>query len=294
MIDLMNILISVNSNYVDKAQTMLFSLRMHTNEDVTVFLLNHSLNESEVQQFEKYLTSKCKMSLAVIDMSETALDQLPLGNLHFSIEMYYRILAQFVLPDTVDRILWLDADIVLLNDPSEFYFQDFDEMKYVVCADSMNASKYVQECVSKLSLPGTHIYFNSGVMLMNIEKLRQSTNIEYIIEQCHRLSDRLTYPDQDILNYLYSKQVKYADWKKYNYQLTHIKRIPEHEESDIVVLHYSGAVKPWNYSGITNASKYYWRVRKKQGDRWCAMATYLKKIKSMTVLYFRELKDILF
>ena len=57
---MMNILISVNRDYLDKAETMLHSLRRNDSEDVTVYLINHSLDSVDLNKFEKYLLQAVK------------------------------------------------------------------------------------------------------------------------------------------------------------------------------------------------------------------------------------------
>lgn len=51
----MNILISVDEKYLDKAETMLFSLKRNPKEAVDVFLLNRSLSRDIILRFEQYL-----------------------------------------------------------------------------------------------------------------------------------------------------------------------------------------------------------------------------------------------
>jgi len=289
---MINILISVDSNYLTKAQTMLFSLRLHTKEEIAVYLLNHRLTEAEIDGFRLFLKNKCKMELVHIDAKDTALDNFPVGDLNFTIEMYYRILAQFLLPTSVDRILWIDADIVVLKDVSEFYHQPFNGAKYVVCEDSQSETSFVQESISRLGLPAGEKYFNSGVMLMNLGLLRQETNLVDILKRSDEIKEKLTYPDQDILNYLYYNQVKYADWKTYNYQLAGVNCLSKSDVKDIVILHYTGMRKPWNYWQIVNVSKHYWKVRFKQGDRIQTIKAYAKRLWEATVMYFKEIKSI--
>lgn len=286
---MINVLISVDSNYLDKAQTMLFSLHMSTKEDVTVYLLDYRLSTEEKKRFRQYLIEKCQMQLSVIDVRETDLDTLPVGR--YSIEMYFRILAQFLMPDSLDRILWLDADIVLLKSISEFYHQSFEGKKYIVCAESQGKEQWLIDHKKELGLPQEYIYFNSGVMLINLELLRKSTNMHDIIAQCYSLRDKLRCPDQDILNYLYQGQVKYAELKKYNYQLTAIDHIPHSDVHHIVILHYSGYRKPWNYWQITDASKYYWKIRCQQGEIRSALKAYVLRYWEIVVNYWRKLKS---
>jgi len=289
----MNILISVDKNYLDKAETMVFSLRQHVREPIEVFLLNHALKEKEIAAFEKYLSECCHANLQVIDVFSTALDTFPIVKDYFSVEMFYRILAQFLLPNNMERVLWLDADLIVLKDISSFYHQSFEENDYIVCPDANNDTEWLNNHIQSLDLPPEHIYFNSGVMLMNLELLRQEQSADEIIQSAVSIRDKLRYPDQDILNYIYAGRVKYCDWKQYNYQMQGKASIPENDMVSIIVLHYTGSQKPWNYWQLNGASKYWWRVRAKQGYKKDRLLVYYRKIKEMTVLYFRELRSIL-
>ena len=66
---MMNILISVNRSYFEQAKTMLHSLRRHNQEDITVYLLNRSLDPIAVNKFESYLRKHLRIHLEIIDIS---------------------------------------------------------------------------------------------------------------------------------------------------------------------------------------------------------------------------------
>lgn len=264
----MNVLISVNNLYLDKAKTMLHSMHRNNCERTTVYLMNHCLSKGSVQRFREYLQHKLNMTLIEIDVSKTELDHMPLGNAHFSIEMYYRILAQFLLPEDIDRILWLDADIIICRSLYKFYHQDFGGKYIIACPDAMNDSKEVSFLKEKLGLPMDHIYFNSGVLLLNLYALRMNTCIEMIVRTAHELADRLTYPDQDLLNYLYKDKIKYCNWEEYNYQVHEKKYIEKEMLDKIVILHYAGDIKPWNFYHISQASSMYWKEIIKRKKWW--------------------------
>ncbi len=286
---MINILISVNSTYLDKAKTMLYSIRMHTKEPVEVYLINHCLTQVELLNFEKYLSKKCKMKLTTIDALETEFDSFPVKN--FSIEMYYRVLAQFLLPQTVDRILWLDADIVIVKDLTDFYYQDFEGAPYVVCLDAASNLPEVRAVKEKIGLSADENYFNSGVMLMNLALLRRETVYAEIMDICYQLKDRLTYPDQDILNFLYGKTVKYVDWNRYNFQTAGVLKIDKSLRKDVAVIHYSGGKKPWIPKKMDRTAVYYWRVRVRQGHLMEAIRAYRKSNLSRVIPGVWELQS---
>ena len=84
----MNILISVDEKYLDKVETMLFSLKRNPKEAVDVFLLNRSLSRDIILRFEQYLKKKFGMALAAIDVDSAFFDTFPIESC-FSKEMYY-------------------------------------------------------------------------------------------------------------------------------------------------------------------------------------------------------------
>lgn len=260
----MNILISVNQKYLDKAESMLLSLHLHTPGEIRVFLMTHSLSGRDIARFRRFLTRQ-GMALELVDVRHTELDAFPLGDRYFSIEMYYRILAQFLLPVDLERILWLDADIIIRKDLTEFYNQDFGGKLLCACMDKSQDGAEVVSIKERLGLGKDHLYFNSGVLLLNLAKLRMRTTRTDILKVSAALSDHLTYPDQDILNFLYTDEVKYCPWEVYNYQVLYEREIPKERFSRIAVLHYVGECKPWDYHYIWPTAASYWAVQCRRG-----------------------------
>lgn len=284
----MNILISSNSEYIDKYETMLCSLRKHHQCDITVYFLNYRVPVDIILQFKDNLKSKYEIELNVINVKDMGFESFPL-RLHLSIETYFRVYAQFFMPVSVKRVLWLDADIIVLNSIIDFYNTDFESNYYVVCADRINHTESGEALKANLNLPSDHIYFNAGVMLMNIESLRENTNIDSIATQCEALKDKVKWLDQDLLNKIYCNNLKYAEAYIYNYQLKSDTYIPKSSLSNIAILHYNSPIKPWNYNEINPASVYYWRTKGSQGNKEKQEAKNIYKNKIIDS--FSQLKD---
>lgn len=265
---MLNILVSINNSYLEHAITMLHSLNNNTSEGVKVYVLDHALDKSLYSMFEKVMKKKYNIIVNRIDVSETIFDDMPLGDKHFSVEMYYRILAQFILPKEIDRILWLDADIIINGDISDFYHQSFGNNQMIVCEDAKYMADDIVDIKKKLGLPTDCKYFNSGVLLLNLERLRKTTTIEEIMQMTDMLRDKLTYPDQDILNYLYYKKVGFEDWKKYNFQVGTVSKEEINGIKKAHIIHYTGKRKPWLFRYMNQYSKYYWRVKIKENHKF--------------------------
>lgn len=236
---------------------MLYSLYSVTKEDITVYFLNYRVDSEDFISFSNLMKQRCKIDVINVNVADIDFSQFPIGY-HLSIETYFRILAQFILPNSIDRILWLDGDIVVLQDIHDFYYQDFEEKAYVVCRERTNDTEDIINLKKKLGLPESHVYFNAGVMLINLNLLRQTTEMSELLKKCNELKEKVQWFDQDILNCIYEKQLKYDDAQKYNYQLRYDTKIPSKLLREVHILHYNSEFKPWNYQQMNSASIYYW------------------------------------
>lgn len=250
-------MIAVNKKYLPRAAVMLKSLSMAVTEKITVYMFASSLSAEDTDNFAAKM-KKFGIDVLRVDVKDKAFSDMPVKK--FSVEMYYRLVAQFMLPDDVERILWLDADIVIINDISEFYHRDFDDKFMVVCRDMLCGSDKISDIKKRVGISDGAEYFNSGVLLLNLQKLRAETTMEHIIEVCDEKKDLVEYPDQDILNFLYQGKVKYANDRIYNCQTPCVpKETIKRERKNIAVLHYCGPVKPWEINGICTTAKYWWK-----------------------------------
>ncbi len=249
----MNILISANKPFLNPAFVMISSLRRYNSENIDVYFLNSSIDSKFLGKFNKRLSKLDDVKLHIIDINKTNFSDMPVPT-QWSIEVYNRVLAQFLLPNDLDRVLYLDADIVIKKDLSEFYYQSFDDNWVVACTDNMCKREIMRQHKDNLGLSPEHRYFNSGVILFNLDALRKNTSIEQILDTSFNLKDKIKFPDQDILNYLYQGKVKYVDKHQYNCQ---VRKNEVSVNDDTAIIHFVGRHKPW--SRLTGFSKYWWK-----------------------------------
>lgn len=113
--------------------------------------------------------------------------------------IFYRIFACNVFPD-IERMLYIDADTIIRDDLTEMYNTDLTgyvmgavrDMARVENPDSISGT-YVREFKEKY-LPRASLYINSGVLLLNMPRMRER------LPKMLSLDIPLKYPDQDILN----------------------------------------------------------------------------------------------
>ncbi|MGYP003619196225 len=187
-------------------------------------------------------------------------------NSYMSISTYYR----FYIPQLFshyDRILYLDSDLIVDADISDFASLDFDD-KLAICSPSpFIRNKVLKGDDEKFSLNYfTHVlkmpdplqYFNAGVMLYNIKKMNEIDITTKLFEALEDIKEPFLQ-DQDILNSVLSNNggVKLIS-SKYNMTRTFVitakrlflERLKEifrisKKNNWFFIYHYVGKDKPW-------------------------------------------------
>jgi len=253
----MNLLVTLDSNYIRPLKVMLASLFMNNPaEEFHIYLMHSSIRDDEIADIERF-TGSYGQILHVIKMDNRHFQNAPVI-FHYTKEMYYRLLAYKFLPGDMDRILYLDPDILVINPVRDLYDTELDGHLYAAAYHNVLAVKGINQI--RLYPYKINAYFNSGVLLMNLDLQRKLVNEEAIYLFIEKNRTKLIMPDQDIINALYSNQIKCLDEKLYNYDVRYYKyyKMISNNTCDMdyvirntVFLHFCGKKKPWNksYSG---------------------------------------------
>lgn len=160
------------------------------------------------------------------------------------------------LPEDVGRVVYLDADTLVLGDLTEFY--GFDLRGRTLGATAFPGWKVPREWPDHPVLLERHPecagkvigYFNSGVLLIDLEKWRAGGITEQAVEIFQRYPD-LRSPDQDVLNVIFADQWTELPpiWNKLieHYKLGKFgKGRLDYLTRREGIIHYGGVLKPWH------------------------------------------------
>lgn len=111
--------------------------------------------------------------------------------------MWFRIYLPELLPD-VDRVLYLDVDTIALDSIVPLWEVDLAD-SYVAAVTNV-CEPWDPGRPQALGLPDSQPYFNSGVLLMNLEAMRRDACTQAIREYAMTHGHSLVWPDQDTLN----------------------------------------------------------------------------------------------
>lgn len=174
-------------------------------------------------------------------------------------QIYYRLAAPLLLPKELDRILYLDVDMVVINPLTELYEMDFGGNYYAGCTHTREFLTRLNQ--ARLRSEKAVAYINTGVLLMDLNALREVIRLEDISAYVREHEKALILPGQDILTALYGDRIKLVDSLRWNlsdrvlafYNGAHPKekRDVNWVRENTSIVHYCGRNKPWNenYTG---------------------------------------------
>ena len=164
----------------------------------------------------------------------------------------------------VEKIDFFFRDIDLVKEHFNRYDKDVivklineDISNFLIAGvpdEVVNNNKYFMEYSEKLLDLKPGKYFNSGVLLMNLNEFRKDRIEEKFLHILNKYNFDVVAPDQDYLNFLCKGKVKYLNrgWD----------RMPNPDESfndtDLHLIHFNMFQKPWNYNNVLY-QEYFWK-----------------------------------
>lgn len=246
-----NILCSTDNNYAAYCGITLTTLyENNRNNDITVYLLTDGLNDNEVQKFRQF-EQRYNTTVHIITVQREDFKHCPIreGD-HVSLATYYRIVCTDLLPETIDKILYLDCDIMVKCDLSPLWNTDVTGKAMGVVVDGFHLQHEDRLSFSRRT------YFNGGVLLMNLDYFRNNRIAEKCLNYIHDFPDKIILHDQDALNIVCHYELLYLPLQ-YNFQTAFLRTRKTYDEflseevlqsvnkSDLIV-HFDAFPKPWS------------------------------------------------
>lgn len=247
-----NVLVTLDRNYLKVLRTMLYSLSQSDSTGIfTVYVAHNSLTEDDFAALQAVLP---RTELIDVPLSEEMFQDAPISD-RYPKEMYYRLFAAQYLPQELDRILYLDPDLVVINSLRSLYEVDFGDNLFAA-ASHIESRTFKNFNRRRLHLSEQARYINSGVMMMNLSLLRTQQDPQQIYQFIEEHKNTLLLPDQDVVNALYADRTIFLDPLIYNLGEKYLRlknlHLPKEEKLGIdwvrqhtAIIHYYGRNKPW-------------------------------------------------
>ena len=247
-----HLLFTVDNNYARHISVVLKSLRVNDpGWHYHVHLICNNMDNGLEDGLSHCCTS-LGYGFSTYRIEDALLQQAPV-NKHYSLAMYYRLFAPKVLPASISKVIYLDPDILIINPLHPLWDMDMEGATFL--AASHTEDQKTIESINRLRLNTDSPYYNTGVMVMDLEKARRVINRTEIYDFIEMNAHKLLLPDQDVFNALYGDQTKLIPDEIWNYDA---RKYPQYlirsggqtNEAWIikntVILHYCGKSKPWD------------------------------------------------
>ncbi|SHF10709.1 Lipopolysaccharide biosynthesis protein, LPS:glycosyltransferase [Bacteroides faecichinchillae] len=251
----MNIVIVTDDGYVQHAAVMLTSLfESNSSNRFHIFVFTNDISGENYSRLER-LCAAYGNSISVHYpekelLHNSNIDIMRLNSGGWSKMIYHKLFMPLILPKSVERCLFLDVDMVIVDDLAPLY--NIKMVDYNIIA----AVEDLLSCIPRkkaLGLAMSDLYINSGVMVCDIEQWRKEEKRRPIFDFVYKWSDRVIN-EQDVIaaymkgriqlipirwnmvgcNYLRKKNV----FPKYYEELTNARRHP-------AIHHFCTLIPPW-------------------------------------------------
>ncbi|MBO7243689.1 MAG: glycosyltransferase family 8 protein [Alphaproteobacteria bacterium] len=234
-----NIVFSGDDGYITPICTAITSLSLNTKTPVQVHLLTNGFsdkNQKKIYQLDQKLKN---ININIIPIPADLFKDFPI-NKRWNQAIYFRYLIPKVLENEL-KALYLDGDILILDDLSDFYHIDLKKKTIAGVQDYFKETFLSRPLFKNLSL-----YINSGVILMDMTQWRQKNMTQKLFELTALYQNEISYFDQDVINLAFKEDILPLS---YRYNTLQGAYTPWNK----VIYHYSGKQKPWK----TNSIYYY-------------------------------------
>ena len=189
-------------------------------------------------------------------------------NTSFPPIVFNRIFAPFFINE--EKIVYLDSDVIFVSPIEELYETDIENK-------SVGAS-----------VGGA--LFNSGIMIIDLIKIKHNYTINDFFSIIDDYNNYLRYPDQDLLNIIFAKDVKiisdYFNYRGWN------RIIGKKPVKECKIIHYLGEVKPDDYRYVNYPMKnIFWKYAKQYYSK---RYRYFMNFKSYFYYFYAIFRRIVF
>lgn len=247
-----DVTINTDNNYVQHAMATLCSLFENNKEhEITVHILQKDLTEKSHEYFDG-LAHRYGNHIKYYTVDESRLQGVQFRkNRPLSMAAYYRLLLASTLPRDIEKVLYLDCDMIILRDITEIFHIELNDYALAATLDDF---PYDQQHRLQLHMEADERTFCSGLMFVNLKYWRDHNVEPGLLEYAKRHRDVVYLHDQDVLNYFFKKKwfLLPPKWNRLAGRLTP-DNISIYKKFDVddyrfapMLIHYASVdVKPW-------------------------------------------------
>lgn len=265
----MNIVLATDDKFVQHCAVTIISILKNNPDSVNIYILTEGLSEVNKNILNDLVLSNCG-NIMFIKVEPDKLKNCPMPSMdnlkHISIATYYRLLIPELIPQEIDKVIYMDCDIVVRKNLQNLWNINIDNHAlgavYQIIGRTVDDTK-------RLGYSSKYGYFNAGVLLVNLKYWRQKNITNQLFDFLNENRKSIIYHDQDALNgvlfdkcfklpikwnmltlFFMKETLKIVD-KDENVVINEYKDYKNQmikEKDDPSVIHFVSREKPWHFN----------------------------------------------
>lgn len=207
----MDIVHCIDDGYVAQCGVTITSVCVNNVNEVILFhILTTDLSASNREVLKK-IVDKYRQKIIFYNVDEHLLSKCPVreGD-HVSLATYFRILMPDILPKNLNKVLYLDCDLLVCKSIKSLW--DTDILNYSLGAVYDGGTDDIRT-YNRLKYDSLQGYFNAGVLLVNLAYWREFQISNKLLMFIEQYPERLMFWDQDALNSVLIQTTKILPFK---------------------------------------------------------------------------------
>ena len=209
----LNIVVASDNHYIILLAALIKSIEANiiTDQKINIYIIEDNISEASKKKLHQSVNQKI-ISLIWKRVNEVVPEgtKLQLGRDSHPLNIYTRLFIPYFMPEEVEKVLYLDVDMIVQKDISILFENDLSNYALAAVLDPRiitfdNSWSGVLNC-KELELTGATRYFNTGLLLMNPRKWRDQNVTEKIIDCINNNKRFANCPDQYGLNVVLANQ----------------------------------------------------------------------------------------
>lgn len=271
------VVLATDANYAPYAAVTIRSVISHASPDkyYDLVLLETELAADDLAKLKSLAEGRDNISLRFFDISEVIADLADdlFVNAHLSPATYYRLFTPSIFP-RYDKLLYLDVDLVAMSDVAELYETELGDHLIGSVRDYYGIKDLLEKPEApwtvQVGLRDNLYYFNAGVALLNLDRMRRE-NFEETWQKYLTRVKRPRLHDQDILNNCCQGRIHWLDpawncqaWNEEIFRPLEPDDLPaelcaefERSKRSPKIIHYLSKTKPWDRPHLALA-EHFW------------------------------------
>lgn len=253
----MDIVVCTDHNYVMPCGVLLWSLcKNNKSRDIDFnVIIDESVSDSDKTNLNNIAKRSDNIQVHFYELNGHLFDSFPnLGKgIYVTKATYYRLYLSEILPTKVDKVLYLDCDMIVRKDITPLWETNIEHVAAAVVMDGMDGLVQLYNRLGYISDKG---YFNAGMLLINLKYWRENDVLGKCLKFIENNYNKIVSHDQDVLNVILQDSkvnvdITYNFGECFLYKVNYMqfdflknKNAIDNAIKDPVIVHYT-ITKPW-------------------------------------------------